>query len=239
MPAPVSNTHPRRTLTLDYRFLNFAVQTEIQMLIADDISWGEQTPLTPAVVQEVLEGSGPVEDFASWSRHSMRDFVARELCKFKFCTTVNFSDYATCFELDGGLAAELMVYIADETKWALKSWQEEADRILNFDDLKEEWSQQDLFPFKKVDGWKHPGVWDVLRVMCTSAGCTSMDLRGFAPLFELNGTFASGLLDHMAAELRWFIEQWGCYRNERIDVAEEKEKQEHIESMVLRSLQRI
>lgn len=53
--------------------------------------------------------------------------MLKHLCTFQFCTSIDFMDYADCFERDGAFAAEIMRFLASELKWAKERWEAQID----------------------------------------------------------------------------------------------------------------
>lgn len=183
-------------------------------------------PLTPAIVEEVLEGSGPVDygSRGSWASNSLRPFVLRYLCTFEFCTVVEFMDYVECFELDGAFAAEIMKFLASEMKWAVDRWGAHMGASIDVTEkkrqiLEEEGNAQCIAKSPKT----RKGVWLALRYMCTFSGCQTTDFRAYSQCFELDGGFAAEILNYMVRELRWIVEVWGKERGWTVDVARERE----------------
>ena len=48
--------------------------------------------------------------------------VLRYICTFSGCMAMDFRAYSQCFELDGGFAASIMDYMAQELLWIVEMW---------------------------------------------------------------------------------------------------------------------
>ena len=218
-------------LLFDYRFLSFVVQHQLEELIEEANSNEKVMTLSPEIVEEVLSESTPVDYEMSMGLDlpSLRPFVLRHLCTFGFCTTIDFMDYADCFEKDGGFAAEIMIYLASEIKWAKERWEAQVgwpvDVFRNQEQVTEDEGPSRCIASRTKLG---EGVWVLLKRLCTSAECSETDIRGFSNLFEMEGAFAAEFLNHMATELLLTIEQWGEEREEKVDFAAEKEEAERL-----------
>ena len=219
-------------LLFDYRFLDFAVQRQLGEAIEEANSNGNVMALSPEIVEYVLSESTPVVygESIRWDFPSLRPFVLGHLCTFECCTTVDFMDYANCFEKDGGFAAEIMIYLATEIKWAKERWEAQVgwpvDVFRKQEQVTEDkGSSQCISSRTKLS----EGVWVVLRRICISADCLATDIRGFGNLFEVDGAFAAEFLNHMATELLLTIERWGEEREEKVDFKEEKEEEKRLE----------
>ena len=220
-------------LLFDYRFLDFVVQRELEGFIDKAISNKEFIALSPEIVEEVLSDSTPViyEQFLCLGDvPSLRPFVLRYTCTFQCCTTVDFMDYADCFEKDGRFAAEIMIYLASEIKWAKQRWESQVgwpvDVFRNQEAVTEdEGSSRCIASRTKLT----EGIWVVLRRLCTSAECSATEIRNFSNLFEMDGAFTAEFVNHMATELLLTIERWGEERGEKVDFVAEKEEAERLE----------
>ena len=219
-------------LLFDYRFLELVVQHQLEEAIEEANSNGKVMTLSPEIVEEVLSESTPVVYDKSILSDvpSLRPFVLRHLCTFDFCITVNFMNYAHCFEKDGAFAAEIMIYLASEVKWAKERWEAQVRRPVDVfrkqvQVTEDEGSSQCIALRTKLG----EGVWVVLRRICTSAECSATGIRRFSNLFGMDGVFAAEFLNHMATELLLTIERWGEEREENVDFAEEKEEEERLE----------
>ena len=163
---------------------------------------------------------------------SLRPHMIERFCDFDFCTTTDFKQWTQCFELDGRFAVELMAYIAFEQDWVKRSWEVEADSV---DDVAA--MTKNVAPYHSdaiytaESAKQRRGIWPVLRIMCTSAGYTGDDFLALRPLLEADGQMTAEMLSLMVVDLLWMIEQWGCYRDEEIDVKAEKEEQERLEEI--------
>ena len=219
-------------LLFDYRFLEFVVQRKWGEFINKANSNKESMAVSPEIVEEVLSDSSPVvyERIRYFDTPSLRPFVLRCICTFERCTTVDFMDYAYCFEKDGGFAAEIMIYLASEIKWAKDRWEAQVGRPVdvfrNQEQVTEdEGSSQCIATRTKLS----EGVWIILRGLCTSAECSATEIRGFSKLFEMDGAFAAEFLNHMATELLLTIERWGEEKEVKVDFMAEKEEAERVE----------
>ena len=219
-------------LLFDYRFLELVVQNQLEEAIEEANPNGKVMTLSPEIVEEVLSESTPVvyEKSILSDVPSLRPFVLRHLCTFDFCMTADFMDYADCFEKDGAFAAEIIIYLASEIKWAKERWEAQVgwpvDVFRNQEQVTgDEGSSQCIASRTKLS----EGVWVVLRRICTSAECSATDIRGFSNLFEMDGAFAAEFLNHMATELLLTIEWWGKEREEKVNFAEEKKEEERLE----------
>ena len=219
-------------LLFDYRFLEIVVQHRLEEVIEEANSNGQIMMLSPEIVEEVLSESTPVvyEELSLFDVRSLRPFVLKHLCTFEVCTTIDFMDYEDCFEKDGGFAAEIMIYLASEIKWAKERWEAQVgwpvDVFRNQEQVTEdEGSPQCMATTTKLG----EGMWVVLRHLCTSAECSATDIRGFSNLFEMDGEFAAEFLNHMASELLLTVQRWGEEREEAVDFAAEKEEQERLD----------
>ena len=218
-------------LLFDERFLEYHVQAGLAEVIKEVIAKDGCLPLTPGVVEEVLSDSAPVnyESEGNWQCLSLRRFVLRQLSTFLFCTTTDFVDWVECFELDGAFAAELMVYIADEIKWAVKRWGTDIGTPVDIVERKKQSAKdQEISECLERRPRKYLGIWLAMRHMCTFEGCTTVDFRAYSGYFELDGPFAAEVLNYMALGLRWIVEAWGAERGFVVDVSEEKEEEERI-----------
>ena len=217
-------------LLFDYRFLS-DVERQIDKIIEEAKTSKDIMPLSPETVENVLADSAPVEcyDRMNWTRRSLRPFVLRNVCSFQFCTTVDFMDYANCFERDGAFAAEIMAFMADETRWGVKLWGAQIDWPVDIAEQKWLFAEERIINISGEGRTeKGQGVWSAMKTLCTSAGCTRKHLRGFSPFFESDGAFTADVLNYMAAELRWVIKRWGEDRGEEVDVTAEREEEERI-----------
>ena len=190
---------------------------------------GRAMPLTPEIVEEVLSESALVqyEPYWNWYIDYLRHFVVNQLCTFGFCTTTEFVDWIGCFELDGAFAAEMMAYMADELKWAVKRWEAQVGWPVDVLEKKKRIvEEQGNHKWVEKRSKNPQGVWLALRYICTFAGCTKTDLRAYSPCFELDGTFAAEILKYMAEEWRWVVERWGEERGWKVDVVAEREDEE-------------
>ena len=222
-------------LLFDRDFLRRGIHEELDTLIEKATTSGELIPLTPEIVEEVLTNSAPTRYWGNkgppnFANPSMRRFILRHLCTFQFCTTVDFMDFADCFERDGAFAAEMMVFMASELKWAKERW--EAQVGLSVDVVekkmqcaKEEGNAQCVTMRSKTG----QGVWLALRCICTFAGCQTTDFRAYSQCFELDGEFAAAILAYQAEEVLWIVEMWGKERGSSVDVAAEREEEYEIE----------
>lgn len=223
-------------LLFDDRFLQFEVRRELSTIIEEAATSRAFTPraftpLTPEVVEEVLVGSAPVEYGNMWEWHflSLRPFTVRQLCNFDFCTTNDFTKYAECFELDGAFAAEIMVFITDEVKWAVERWEGQIDSPVDIFDVKKKFAaEQSNSKCMERGPKKCQDFWLALRIMCTYAECPTTDLRAYSQCFELDGNFAAEILEYKARELLWVLERWGDERGSKVDFAAEKEEEERV-----------
>ena len=219
-------------LLFDYRFLLFGVQHQLEELIEKVDSKEKVMMLNPKLVEEVLSESSPkvYERSIRLDMPSLRPFVLEHLCTFDLCTTVDFMDYADCFEKDGGFTAEIMIYLAGEIKWAKERWEAQVgwpvDVFRNQEQVTEDKGSSRCIASRTKLG---EGVWVLLRRLCASAECSKTDIRGFSNLFEMDGQFAAEFLNHMATELLLTIERWGKEREEKVDFVAEKEEVERLE----------
>ncbi|KAF6221575.1 hypothetical protein HO133_002431 [Letharia lupina] len=232
-------------LLFDERFLQDEVQRKLVKVIERAKTSRSTTPLTPQIVEEILSDSAPVQygSIWNWQSTSLRPFVVEQLCTLDFCTTTDFVDWVGCFELDGAFAAEIMAFMADELKWAVKRWEAQVGSPVDVLEKKKQFAE-DRGNSKCLETRpkNHQGIWLALRIICTFAGCTTTDLRAYSQCFELDGAFAVEILAYMAEELRWIVERWGEERGSRVDVAVEKEEEERIaqeESDLQRMVDRI
>ena len=216
-----------RLLFCDEFLLN--INQELNEVMERAGTAGRSMLLTPDLVQEVLSNSAPLR-YREWTLHLGYD-ILRYVCTFDFCTTVDFMDYAYCFEEDGNFAASIMVYIAKETRWAIEHWDAEVGSAVGVAETKKQFAKHRkwLAPLEPPPG--NEAIWQVLRVMCTSAACTEKDLHAYSKFFEVDGVFTADLLCYMAAELRWTLEMWGGDRGEEVDIAAEKEEDWRIEQL--------
>lgn len=207
------------------------VRLQMEDVFEEAKTLGKPMPMTPEIVEEVLADSRPVVyGISAWVSLSLRPFILERLCTFDFCTTVDFGEYVDCFERDGAFAAELMAFVADEIKWAVQRWEAEIGWQIDLSDQKKQFAEIQRTSEHSVGKPKErQGIWRVLKVMCTAAGCTAEDLRAFGQLYELNGEIAAEILEYMAAELLWIVERWGEERGEKVDVAAEREEEARIE----------
>ena len=214
-------------LAFDIRFLKFELQNQLEEAIELANSDGRFMILSPETVQEVLSETGPVvydKDVLSMIP-SLRPFLLRHLCTFNFCTTVDFVDYADCFEKDGAFAAEIMIYLATEIRWAKERWEEQVGwpvDVFTNEEQEDEGSSQCIATRTKLS----QGVWVILRRLCNSTERSVKYIRIFSNLFEMNGAFAAEFLNHLVTELLLTIERWGYEREETVDFAKEKEEDE-------------
>lgn len=232
-------------LLFDERFLQDEVQRKLMKVIERAKTSRSTTPLTPQIVEEILSDSAPVQygSIWNWQSTSLRPFVVEQLCTLDFCTTTDFVDWVGCFELDGAFAAEIMAFMADELKWAVKRWEAQVGSPVDVLEKKKQFAEdRGNSKCLEIRPKKHQGVWLALRIICTFAGCTTTDLRAYSQCFEVDGAFAVEILAYMAEELRWIVERWGEERGSRVDVAVEKEEEERIaqeESDLQRMVDRI
>ena len=219
-------------LLFDHRFLDRGVKWKLEKLTDKAKSLGATTPLTPQIVEIVLSGSTPVEEdefVCTSGGFSLRPFVLRQLCNFDFCTKTDFIKWTRCFELDGAFAAELMVFMADELRWAVRLWEKQGGWGFGVAEIKQRFGKvhhdTELQESKRR---KRQGAWRALKVMCTSAGCTTADLREYSNVFEMDGAFAAEVLGYLAKELLRAVEWWGDDRGSKVDVVFEKEEEEWV-----------
>lgn len=199
------------------------------------------SPLTPEIVQEVLSGSTPVEHW-TLADDSLRPFVLHHWCDFDLCTTIDYYDYAECFELDGAFAAEMMAYMAYELQWAVGRWEKQTQTAVEVNAKKKQLAEEDGLDqsMERIYG-KREGAWLACRYMCTFTGCTTTDFRAYSQCFELDGTFPAHIMEYMAEELLWVVDRWGVERGRSVDFSAEKQVEEDedaFQRMVDRAIQR-
>ena len=229
-------------LLFDDRLFWSGVQVQLLHVIQKAKYLETVMPLKPELVEEVLSGSAPIRYPNAVSRecHSLRPLMVEQLCTYKFCTTTDFMDWIECFELDGGFAAEIMVYMADVIGWAVKRWAGQTGRPVDvvqkaLKDAEEKgYSQFIMMRPKTCDE-----VWLALRSIFTSAGCQAVDFRSYSHCFELDGELAAEILNVMARELLWVVEVWGMDKGEVVDVVAEQEKEERMKELEERIAQNI
>lgn len=228
-------------LLFDHRFLGSIVQRRFDDFIKEE-NPSKGMALSPEIFEEVLTDSTPViyEESVFWNIRSLRPFMLEHLCTFECCTTVDFTDYADCFEMDGGFAAEIVIYLASEIKWAKDQWKAQVGQPVDvFKDqelvTEDEGSSQCIATSSKLS----KGVWVVLRRLCTSVDCSATEIRGFRNLFEMDGDFVAEFLNHMATELLLTVERWGEEKGEKVDFVAEKERREEEEEATKRLVQKI
>lgn len=210
-------------------FLQNVVQEQLHTVLEEARVSHQFMPLTPNIVEEILSHSAPLRYDSpwAWESASLRPFVLRHLCTFELCTTVDFWDYAACFEGDGAFAADIMHFIAGELKWAVEQWEVQTGWDVDVAAKKEELAQEEGY-----DQWValrpniRRDVWLALRYISSFAGCQKTDFRAYAPCFELDGQVAAEILDCLAEELRWVAERWGVERGAEVDWAKEKQEYE-------------
>ena len=223
-------------LLFDYRFLDHVVQHQMEEVIKEVNSDDKVLPLSPEIIEKVLSESRPViyDDssfFEFFDLPSLRPFVLKHLSTFEVCTTVDFMDYANCFEKDGGFAAEIIIYLAEAIGWAKERCQAQVGRPVDvFRDreqvAQDKGSSQCLATRTKLS----EGVWVVLKRICTSAEPVSRTkIRGFSNLFEKDGAFAAEFLNHLVTELLLTIERWGGEKGEKVNFVAEKAEAERLE----------
>ena len=268
--------HLAERLLFNYWFLK-DVQVNLEKIIAEGETEGQPMLLSPDIVGEVLSDSRPVRYEANHvypvrygttsfspprlfiSYDSLRPYILGFLCTFEFCTTVDFMEYADSFLEDGAFAAEIMAYMANETRWAIHRWGWQVDWAYDVAELKQKFANWQPFdvptkiPPEKpqaIDATQLKGhleqirnahawmetppkipeeVWSALKATCTSVQCTTDDLRDFSPYFGLDAAFTAELLAYMAAELSWVVDSWGYDRHEVVDWAAEKAEEEREE----------
>lgn len=213
-------------LLFDYRFLESGVQMQLETVIEEAKREELPIPLRPDIVEEVVSRYALAQYTDFCSSFTLRPVVLRHLCNFQFCTTVDFTDYENCFQKDGALAAELLVFLASEIKWANKRCEAQVGRRVYMYGIEQQFtggqgSNQLLTTNSQTD----EGVWIALRYVCTSEAYTTHYIRSFSRYFELNAAFAAAFLNQMAKELLWTIERWGEERGRKVDVAVEKEEE--------------
>ena len=110
--------------------------------------WGKQTESVVDLDEkkkEFYEKEGLSQSMVkSCGRRQGVWLVCRYMCTFKGCTTTYFPGYSHCFELDGGLAAEIMTYMAEELVWAVDRWGTERGSKVDFTAEKAEEEIEDL-----------------------------------------------------------------------------------------------
>ena len=217
-------------LLFDARLLDHTIQWQLNATIEKAKIFGKIMPLTPEIVDEVLSESAPVRYCGqmncqmNWENRSLRPFVLGNLRTFEFCTGGDWMEYAECFQLDGAFAAELMVFLAGELKWAVERWEAQVGWPVDVAEKNLEYAKHDYYQCVVIRPKICDGVWLALRYMCTFAGCMSTDFRAYGQCFELDGEFAANILNYMALELLWIVEMWGWERGEEVDVAAERER---------------
>lgn len=209
-------------LLFDNRFLESGVEMQLQKVIEEAKTEELPMPLRPDMVEEVLSGFALAQYEESWSSCTLRPVVLKHLCNFQFCTTVDFTDYENCFQKDGTFAAELLIFLASEIKWAKERGEAQIGRQLYVFGIEEQVTgEQHIMTTSKLD----EGVWVALRHICTSEGYTTNYIRSFSRHFELNAAFAAAFLNQMAKELLWTVKRWGEELGQKVDVAAEKERE--------------
>ena len=216
-------------LLFDFRFLDYVVKEQFKNFIAEANSDQKMMTWSPELVEEVLSESRPV--IYGWSNleaPSLRPFVLEYFRTFQCCTTVDFMDYADCFEMDGDFAAEIMIYLAGEIRWAKERWEAQVggpvDVFRNQEQATEgEGSSQCIASKTKLT----EGIWVILRRLCTSAECSATEIRGFSNLFEMDGEFTAEFINHMATVVLT-IERWGDEKGEKVDFVAEREEGERL-----------
>ena len=217
-------------LLFDFRFLELVVQDEFEKYIAKANSDQKMMAWSPELVEEVLSESRPVVyGQSNLKAPSLRPFVLEYFRTFECCTTLDFMDYAECFEKDGEFAAEIIIYLASEIKWAKERWEAQVggpvDVFRNQEQATEgEGSPQCIASSSKLT----EGIWAVLRRLCTSAECSATEIRGLSSLFEMDGEFTAEFINHLATELLLTIERWGEEKGEKVDFVAEREEGERL-----------
>ena len=195
----------------------------IKAAIEEVNEYGTSMSWMAEIIHQVLSESAPCGEL------SLRRYLLYNLYDFTFCTTFNFLDCASSFELDGGFAADLMMYLARELKWAVELWGAQTQSTVDVAEkkLREAEDNGELHAIAKRPKGKE-GIWLALRHLCTYTGCTTTDFRAYSRCFELDGSFAAEILDFMGAELKWVVERWGQERGPEVDVAQEREDEGRI-----------
>ena len=188
---------------------------------------GIPMPWIADIMSLVLSESAPyqyVNWWDSFENPSLRPSLLRNLRTLEFFTTFEFSNCGKVFALDGGFAAELMMYLAEELKWAVELWGAQTQSSINIAEKKLQEAQEsgDLQALTKRPK-KNLGRWLASKYACTYTLCTTMNFRLCSHIFEQDGFFAAEILDFMATELKWIVEKWGRERGPKVDVAQEKE----------------
>ena len=227
-------------LLFDYRFLEYVVQHQLDDVIKEANCNEKGMMLSPELVEEVLSESAPVayED-PRYDVPSLRPFVLEHLCTFDFCTTVDFMDYADCFEKDGGFAAEIIIHLASDIRWAKEQWEAQVGRPVDVFRNQERVTEGESSPRCIASRTKlSEGILVVLRRLCTSAECSATEIRDFKYLFEIDGAFAAEFVNHMVTELLLTVERWGEERGEKVDFVAEKEEAEALEELTRNMIRR-
>ena len=172
-------------LLFDGRLLEDFIQVQLDDIIEEAKYKGIPMPLDSEIVEEVLSESAPVHygGEPKGKNYSLRPFVLKHLCTVDICTSVDWADYADCFQLDGAFAAEMMIFLDSEIAWA-----EEArdNRWFNIAKMKDRWM---------IGG-------------CILEECDIMGFREESGCFEEDGAMAAERLGIMAEYLRGVLEAW-------------------------------
>lgn len=218
-------------LLFDSRILEYGVRMQLEAVLEEAKLSERAIPLTPQIVAEVLSDSAPVRygDAVSWQCNSLRPFVLENLSTFQFCTTVDFMDFADCFELDGAFAAELMRFLASELEWARARWETKTGWPVDVTEKRMERAEYEGYSqWVAIRPNPCPGELIALRYICTFAGCQTTDFRAYSQCFERDGEVAAEILNYMAEELLWIVEAWGIEMGEVVDFAAEKAEEARI-----------
>lgn len=219
-------------LLFDVRFLESGVQTELDKVVEKAKTKGLPILFSPDIVEEVLSRSAPTNYERDWVWNfsfSLRPIVLRHLCDFHFCTTVDFMIYKNCSQKDGAFAAELLVFLASETKWAKERGEAQVGGPIDVFENEELVTEGQGAPGGAATGTQqNEGIWVALRHICTSEEYIATSIRAFSKHFELDSAFAAKFLNYMATEWHETVERWGKARGTKVDIAEEKAEEERI-----------
>lgn len=199
----------------------------IEEAIEDVKQRGTPMPWMAEIIHQVLSDSAPFQ-YCGWRWNfadlSLRPYLLEQLCDFTFCTTFDFFSCVGSFELDGAFAAHMMMYLAEELKWAVELWGAQTQSSIDIEGKKLQEAQDngDFLTITKRPKGKE-GIWLALRYACTFSGCTTTDFLKYSRCFELDGLFAAEILDFMGSELKWVVEKWGQERGPKVDVMQERE----------------
>ena len=199
-------------LLFDGRFLREHVNRELEEIIGAAKSSELAMPLTPEIVEDVLSGSAPVP----------YELVSEWYClSLRLFVVRQLCNYEYCTTADFTEMAQCFELDGGFAAELMAFMAAELMWVV------ERWEKEVGRPIELADQKKR--------------FAKENDLRTYSSFFELDGDFTVDILEYMAAELRWTVEEWGEERGEKVDISAEKIKEEEeidLESFVHKIMRR-